>query len=78
MVLSTQFYCFELDEKSNKYTTIITPDVQLSKYNRLVPMGTKISPDEAQVIMEEIIQGLDVTCHIDDLGIWTNGTFDEH
>ena len=21
---------------------------------------------------------MDVTCYIDDLGIWTNGTFDEH
>ena len=28
--------------------------------------------------MEEILRGLDVTCYIDDLGIWTNGTFDEH
>ena len=27
--------------------------------------------------MEKILQGLDVTCYIDDLGIWTNGTFDE-
>ena len=41
-------------------------------------MGMKISPDEAQAIMEEILEGLDVTCYIDDLGIWTNGTFDEH
>ena len=28
--------------------------------------------------LEEIIQGLDITYYIDDLGIWTNGTFDEH
>ena len=72
-----QFYCFELEEESKKYTTIITPDGQLYKYN-ILPMGMKINPDEAQAIMGEILQGLDVTCYINDLGIWTNGTFDEH
>ena len=77
MDLSMQFYCFELEEESKKCTAIITPDGQLYKYSRL-PMGMKISPDETQAIMEEIQQGLDVTCYIDHLGIWTNGTFDEH
>ena len=77
MDLSMQFYCFELDEESKKYTTIITPDGQLYEYNRL-PMGMKISPDEAQSIMEKILEGLNVTCYIDDLRIWTNGSFDEH
>ena len=28
--------------------------------------------------MEEMLQGLDVTCYIDDLGVWTNGAFVEH
>ena len=46
-----QFYCFELEEESKKYTTIITLDGQLYKYNRL-PTGIKISPDEAQTITE--------------------------
>ena len=41
-------------------------------------MRINISPDEAQAIMEEILQGSGVTCYINDLGIWTNGTFDEH
>ena len=77
MDLSMQFYCFELEEESKKYTTIITSDGQLYEYNRL-PMGMKISSDEAQAIIKEILEGLDVTCYIDDLGIWTNGTFDEH
>ena len=27
---------------------------------------------------EILVQGLDVTCNIDGLGIWTNGIFDEH
>ena len=71
MDLSMQFYCFELDEESKKYTTIITPDGQLYEYNRL-PMGMKFSLDEAQSIMEKILEGLDVTCYIDDIGIWTN------
>ena len=62
----------ELDEESKKYTTIITPDGQLSKYNRL-PMGIKISLDETQAIMEEIIQGLGVTCYIYNLGFGRMG-----
>ena len=66
--LRMQYYCFELEEESKKYTTIITPHGQLYKHNRL-PMGIKISPNEAQNIMEVIIQGLDVICYIDDLGI---------
>lgn len=56
---------------------IITPDGLLYKYNRRLK-GMKISPDEAYAIMEEIIQGLYVTCYIDNLGIWMNGAFDEH
>ena len=76
MDLSMKFYCFELDEESKKCTTIITPDDQDFEYNRLL-MGIKISPNEAQAITEEIIQGSDVTCCIDDLGICSNGTFDE-
>ena len=43
-----------------------------------LPMGIKISPDEAHAIMEEILQELDITCYINDLGIWTNRTFDKH
>lgn len=74
MDLSMQFYCFEPDEESKKYTTIMTRDGQLYEYNQL-PMGMKISPDEAQSIMEKILEGLDVTCYTDDLGIWTNGTY---
>ena len=60
MGLSMQLYCFELEEENKKYTIIITPDLQLYEYNRL-PMGMKRSPDEGQAIMEEILQGLDVT-----------------
>ena len=28
--------------------------------------------------MEKILQGFDITCYIDDIGIWTKGTLDEH
>ena len=63
MDLSIYFYCFELKEENKKYNTIITPYGQLYEYKRL-PMGIKISPDEAQAIMEEILQGLGVTCYI--------------
>ena len=67
----------KLDEDSKKYTTIITPDGQLYKYNQL-PMEIKISSDEAQAIMEEILPELDVTCYIDAPEIWTNGARDKH
>ena len=50
MDLSMQFYYFELDEESTKYTTIIPPDGQLYECNRLL-MEIKISPDEAQTVI---------------------------
>ena len=43
-----------------------------------LPMGIKINPDKAQTNMEEILQGLNITCYIDYLGIGANGTIDEH
>ena len=64
---SMQLYCFELEEKNKKYITTITAYGQLFKYNRL-HMGIKISPDGVHAIMEEVLQGLDVTCYIDVLG----------
>ena len=42
-------------------------------------MGVKISPDVAQKCMVDILQGIpNHSCYIDDLGIWTNGSFEEH
>ena len=42
-------------------------------------MGVKISPDVAQHQMTEMLQGIpNTSCYIDDVGIWTKGTFSEH
>ena len=70
------FYCFELDEASKELCTIVTPYGKF-QYNRL-PMGVKISPDVGQSLIKKILDGLDIEAYMDDLGIWTDGTFDEH
>ena len=70
------FYCFELDDASKEVCVIITP-YGLFRYNRL-PMGVKISPDVAQYIMTDMLQGIDCSSYMDDVGIWTNGTFENH
>lgn len=75
--VSMQFYCFELDEQSSNYCTIVTSGFGVYRYKRL-PMGVKISPDIAQSIMEEALQGIDVEVYIDDIGYWSNGTYEEH
>ena len=42
-------------------------------------MGVKISPDVAQRFMNDMLHGIpNCCCYIDNLGIWTDGTFDEH
>jgi hypothetical protein len=41
-------------------------------------MGCKVSPDLAQFYIEQALKGLDVEVYIDDCGIWTKGTFEEH
>ena len=71
------FYSFELSECSKKICIISTKENNYC-YNGL-PMGVKISPDVAQRFMMDMLQGIpNCCCYIDDLGIWTNGTFDNH
>ena len=71
------FYCFELSERSKKICVISTEENNYS-YNRL-PMGVKISPDVAQQFMVDMLQGIpNCCCYIDDLGIWTDGSFNDH
>ena len=42
-------------------------------------MGVKISPDVAQQHMTDMLQGIPNTLwYINDVGIWTKGTFPEH
>ena len=47
------------------------------EYNRL-PMGLKCSPDIVQATMEKILAGLSVVVYIDNIGIWSNGSFSDH
>ena len=71
------FYCFKLSKRSQEICVISTEQGNFA-YNRL-PMGVKISPDVAQKCMVDILQGIpNHSCYIDDLGIWTNGSFEEH
>jgi hypothetical protein len=74
--LSMMFYCFEMDEESKELCTITTPFGKY-QYNR-VPMGIKVSPDFAQSMIKKILHGLDIDAYMDDLGIWTKGSFDDH
>ena len=38
-----------------------------------------MSPDVAQKCMMDLLQGMpNCSCHIDDLGLWTNGPFEDH
>ena len=74
--LSMMFYLFKLDNQSKELCTINTP-YGLYRYKRL-PMGVKISPDVAQAIIMKVFHDVKVVCYIDDLGIWTNGTYEEH
>ena len=71
--LSMIFYCFELDKQSQR-VCVITTEFGTYRYLRL-PMGVKIFPDDAQNIMEGILQGIYCSICMNDVGIWTNGTF---
>ena len=75
--LSMGFYIFMLNEKAQNLCVISTP-FGLYKYLRL-PMGLSISPDIFQSVMHPLFQDMDkVECFIDDIGIFTNGSFQEH
>ena len=75
--LTSQFYHFVLTERAKEYCTITTP-FGLYRYNRL-PMGVKNSPSFAQSVMVSILQRFDdVEVFIDDIAVFTKGTFQEH
>ena len=74
--LTMFYYTLELDEESKELCTIVTPFGKF-QYCRMA-MGLKPAPDIAQALIEKITAGLDVDAYIDDCGIFTNGTIDEH
>eukprot|EP00957_Ditylum_brightwellii_P201012 15323110-Ditylum_brightwellii.AAC.1 len=73
--LSMFFYNLKLDEESQELCTIVTPFGKF-QYCRMA-MGLKISPNEVQAIIEEVLMGLDVEIYIDDIGIFS-ANYDEH
>ena len=75
--LSMGFYHFQLDEESQELCVIVTPFGKF-KYKR-TPMGVCNSPDIFQAVMHRLFQHMpEVECFIDDIGIFTNGTYEEH
>ena len=74
--LSMMYYALELDDESKEICTIVTPYGKFA-YQRMA-MGLKTAPDEAQAIIEETLRDLDVETYIDDIGIFTNGTYEDH
>lgn len=73
--LTMMYYSFVLDEASRKLCTIVTPYGKFH-YNRLA-MGLKPAPDFAQYYIAKTLEGLDVECYIDDVGIFSN-SYEEH
>eukprot|EP00957_Ditylum_brightwellii_P148926 11338533-Ditylum_brightwellii.AAC.1 len=70
------FYTLELDEERWEFTIIVSP---FGKFQYcLLEMGLKIAPDMAQAVIEEIMRGGDVETYMNDVGVFTNGSYNEH
>ena len=74
--LSMFFYTMQLDEESKELCMIVTLFGKF-QYCRM-PMGIKIAPDEAQAVIEQILHGMGIDAYMDDVGIFSNGTFEDH
>lgn len=75
--ITSQFYHFLLSKAAQELCTITTPFGRYS-YNRL-PMGVKLAPSFAQAVMVRIFHDMTtVECFMDDIAIFTKGTFEEH
>jgi Reverse transcriptase (RNA-dependent DNA polymerase). len=78
--ITSQFYHFELNPSSCKYVVITTPALGKYRY-KCLPMGIKIAPAYAQAAMTKLFHDVTmhfVKCFMDDLAIFTKGSFEEH
>ena len=76
--LSMCYYCFHITEDSKEYTVTTHPNGSLLEYNRL-PMGAKCSGDYVQMAMRtHVLAGLDVAVYIDNISIWSDGSYEDH
>jgi len=75
--ITSQFYHFDLDSPSRQLCVITTP-FGLYQYPRL-PMGIKIAPSFAQSVMDSLFgQDVNVEVFMDDIAIFTTGSFEKH
>ena len=75
--ISMGFYTFELDDQAQHFFVISTPFGPF-KYLHL-SIGLTNSPDVFQSVMHPLFQDIpEVECFIDDKGVFTNTTFDQH
>ena len=75
--LTSQFYHFGMTHFASSLCTVTTP-FGLYRYLRL-PMGVKNSPAFAQSVMQGIFRGNEhVECFIDDIAVFSKGSFLKH
>eukprot|EP00957_Ditylum_brightwellii_P195141 14868717-Ditylum_brightwellii.AAC.1 len=70
------YYMIKLDNESKEICTIVMPFGKF-QYCRLA-MGLKVAPNITQLTIEQILHDINVDAHIDCIGIFTNGSYEEH
>ena len=70
------FYCFELDKVSKEVYTIITSFGKFQYHQLLI--GIKVSPNFVQSMIKKILSDLNIDAYMDDIGIWSKGSFIDH
>ena len=73
--LSMMFYCFEVDEASKELCTIIT---LFRKSVSTLANGNQSFTGVCAVNDKKILGDLEINAYMDDVGIWTKGSFDNH
>eukprot|EP00957_Ditylum_brightwellii_P091672 6980339-Ditylum_brightwellii.AAC.1 len=74
--MSMFYYAIKLDDESKELAIIVTPYGKF-QYCHLA-MRLSVAGDEAQAIIEEVLRKEDVDAYLDDVGLFTKGTFSQH